>query len=356
MPPVAPMLAKTLATIPEGDEWRYEPKWDGFRSIIFRDGDEVEIGSRNTKPLTRYFPEVVEAVKSAFPPKSVFDGELVVMDANGKLEFDLLSQRIHPAVSRVGRLSKELPAVFVAFDALAVGGEDLRGRPFDERRAALVDALGGGTRGVYVTPLTLDRDEADEWFHRWEGAGLDGVVAKRSDGAYRENERVMAKIKHERTMDCVVGGFRWHKSGEGVVGSLLLGLYDQAGHLHHVGVAGAFSAARRREMVAELEPYLLAPGEDHPWKEWSDLVASGGTEAKPMGNRWNSGKDMSWIPLRIALVVEVAYGHFQGERVRHATSFRRFRVDRTPGSCTYEQIVTPELVPVAEVLARGLVD
>jgi ATP-dependent DNA ligase len=355
MPPVQPMLAKTSPTIPEGPEWRYEPKWDGFRTIVFRDGDDVELGSRNTKPLTRYFPEVVEAVKAAFPDKAVVDGELVVMDESGKLEFDLLSQRIHPAASRVGRLSKELPAVFVAFDALAVGNKDLRELPFDDRRAALTKALGHGSRGVYVTPLTRDAAEADEWFRHWEGAGLDGVVAKRSEGTYRPNERVMVKIKHERTMDCVVGGFRWHKSGEGIVGSLLLGLY-RGKDLHHVGVCGAFSAVRRREMVAELEPYLLKPGEDHPWKDWADLVASGGTEAKPVGNRWNAGKDMSWIALRPELVVEVAYGHFQGDRVRHATSFRHWRPDRTPESCTYDQIDTPPLVPVAEVLARGLLD
>ena len=345
------MLAKSAPTIPTGDEWRYEPKWDGFRSVIFRHGDDVELGSRNAKPLTRYFPEVVEAVKTSFPQDAVIDGELVIVGEGGKVDFELLSLRVHPAASRIAKLSKELPALFVAFDLLAVDGEDLMGRPFDERRVRLEAALKDAGPGIYLTPLTRDSKTAEYWFEKWEGAGLDGVMAKKSDGLYTEGQRTMIKVKHERTIDCVVAGFRMHKDGKGV-GSLLLGLYDDDGALHHIGVTGSFTVAKRAELVGFLVPYRKNALDDHPWKEWSNMTASGSVDA-PTGNRWNAKKDMSWEPVRIELVVEVAYGHFQGSRIRHAASFRRFRPDREPKSCTYAQVVPPDLVSIVEVLAES---
>ena len=344
------MLAKANPTIPSGEEWRYEPKWDGFRSIVFRHGDDVELGSRNAKPLTRYFPEVVQYVKDVFPDDAVVDGELVIVGENGAVDFDLLSLRVHPAKSRVDKLSNEIPALFVAFDLLAIDGEDICEQPFDVRRARLVAALDGKGKGIYVTPMTTDRDEAQQWFEHWEGAGLDGVMAKKGDDTYHPGQRTMLKIKHERTIDCVVAGFRWHKDGQGI-GSLLLGLYDAEGNLHHIGVTGSFTAAKRRELVDELAPLRENALENHPWAEWSNMSASG-NDKSPVGNRWNAGKDMSWEPLRIELVVEVAYGHFQGgSRIRHAASYRRFRPDREPRSCTYEQVRMPDTVNIAEVLA-----
>ena len=338
MPPVAPMLAKAARELPPAGAVLYEPKWDGFRCIVFRHGDEVELGSRNGKPLTRYFPEVVDAARAELPDAVVVDGEVVIAGAAG-LDFEALLQRIHPAQSRVRRLAAETPASFVAFDLLALGGDDLRGRPFAERRAALVGALAGAGPPVHLTPCTEDRDVATDWFHRFEGAGLDGVVAKRLDLAYREGERVMVKVKHERTADCVVAGFRWHKSGS-VVGSLLLGLYDDDGVLHHVGVAAAFTMARRRELVAELEPYRVADG-------GFDGRAPGGP------SRWNAGRDLSFEPLRPELVCEVAYDHLEGRRFRHATSFRRWRPDRAPGSCTYAQLDTAVPEELAGVFGAG---
>ncbi len=350
-PPVSPMLAKSSPTIPEGDAWRYEPKWDGFRSVIFRHGDDVELGSRNSKPLTRYFPEVVEAVKESFPHDSVIDGELVIVGEGGKVDFDLLSLRVHPAASRIAKLSKELPALFVAFDLLAADGQDLTALPFDERRARLKAALANAGPGIYVTPLTRDLPTAEYWFEKWEGAGLDGVMAKKADGPYTQGQRTMIKVKHERTIDCVVAGFRMHKDGQGV-GSLLLGLYDDDGALHHIGVTGSFTVAKRAELVDFLAPYRDNAAQGHPWAEWANLSASGGVNA-PTGNRWNAKKDMSWEPLRIELVVEVAYGHFQGQRIRHAASYRRFRPDREPQSCTYAQVVPPETVSIVDVLAES---
>ncbi|HUR77322.1 MAG TPA: ATP-dependent DNA ligase [Acidimicrobiales bacterium] len=349
-PPVQPMLAKSLPAIPVGEEWRYEPKWDGFRSIIFRHGDDVELGSRNAKPLTRYFPEVVEHVRAAFPQDAVVDGELVIVGDDGAVDFDLLSLRVHPAESRVTRLRNEIPALFVAFDLLAIDGQDITSEAFDQRRGRLIEALHGRGKGIYVTPMTTDPDEAQVWFDRWEGAGLDGVMAKKGDDVYHPGLRTMVKVKHERTIDCVVAGFRWHKDGKGI-GSLLLGLYDEAGNLHHIGVTGSFTAAKRTELVDELAPLREKAGENHPWKEWANLSASG-SDKPPTGNRWNAKKDMSWEPLRTELVIEVAYGHFQGgSRMRHAASFRRFRPDRDPQSCTYEQVQPPDTVSIAEVLA-----
>ncbi len=330
MPPVAPMLAKLARDLPAGDGMVFEPKWDGFRCIVFRDGDEVELGSRNEKPLTRYFPEVVEAVLTHTPPRCVVDGEIVVTGPSG-LDFDALLQRIHPAQSRITRLAAETPASFVAFDLLALDDRDLRPLAFSARRSALEGALAHADPPVHVTPATDDRAVALDWFDRFEGAGLDGVVAKPVDLPYRENERAMVKVKHERTAECVVGGFRWHKSGP-VVGSLLLGLYDAQGTLHHVGVAASFTMDRRRQLVEELAPYREGAGADHPW-HWFDAGRKPGTPS-----RWNAGRDLSFEPLRPELVCEVAYDHLQGDRFRHATTFRRWRPDRNPRSCTYAQL------------------
>ena len=334
MPPVAPMLARLARELPPAGTVVYEPKWDGFRCIVFRHGDEVELGSRNEKPLTRYFPEVVESVRARLSERCVVDGEIVIAGARG-LDFDALLQRIHPADSRVRRLAAETPASFVAFDLLALDDDDLRPPPLSERRSALEAALAGVDAPVHLTPVTTDRALALDWFDRFEGAGLDGVVAKPVDLPYREGERAMVKVKHERTADCVVGGFRWHKSG-GVVGSLLLGLYDDAGVLHHAGVAASFTMERRRELVDELAPYRHGAESDHPWHRLDE----GRKPGTP--SRWNAGRDLSFEPLRPELVCEVAYDHLQGDRFRHATTFRRWRPDRDPASCTYAQLeVTP---------------
>ncbi len=348
MPPVAPMLAKLSRELPRGtgaagagSEMIYEPKWDGFRCIVFRDGAEVELGSRNERPLTRYFPELLDPLRAQLPEKCVVDGEIVIAASSG-LDFEALLQRIHPAESRIRLLARQTPASFVGFDLLALGSEDLRGRPFAERRSLLESALSGVKPPVHLTPATRDPNVAAEWFDRFEGAGLDGVVVKPVDLPYRENERVMLKVKHARTADCVVAGFRWHKSG-GVVGSLLLGLYDDGGVLHHVGVASAFSVARRKELVEELAPYRENALDGHPWADWASAAAQEAAEATgrrlPGGqSRWNAGRDMSWEPLRPELVAEVAYDHLQGDRFRHATTFVRWRPDRDPRSCTYSQL------------------
>jgi ATP-dependent DNA ligase len=330
------MLAKLVREMPPADHLVYEPKWDGFRCIVFRDGDEVELGSRNEKPLTRYFPELVDALKVRLPDRCVLDGEIVIATPHG-LDFEALLQRIHPAASRIRLLAKETPSSFVAFDALALDDEDLRERPFEERRAALEQALGGVEPPVHLTPATRDRQVATEWFDRFEGAGLDGVIAKRVDLPYRENERVMLKVKHARTADCVVGGFRWHKSG-GVVGSLLLGLYDDEGTLHHVGVASGFSVARQTEFVEELAPLRDDALEGHPWAAWADAMEQASGRMPGGQSRWNASRDQSWEPVRPERVVEVAYDHLQGDRFRHATSFVRWRPDREPRSCTYSQL------------------
>lgn len=341
MPPVSPMLAKLSREFPVGDDLVYEPKWDGFRCIVFRDGDEVELGSRNERPLTRYFPELLDPIRSSFPERAVVDGEIVIAGPNG-LAFDALLQRIHPADSRVQMLAKATPASFVAFDLLAVDDTDLRKAPFSERRELLEKALSRVHPPVHITPATSDPSVARDWFARFEGAGLDGVVAKGVGLTYREDERVMVKVKHERTADCVVAGFRWHKSG-GVVGSLLLGLYDDKGILHHVGVTASFTAARRRELVEEIAPYRVDSLEGHPWGGWSSPEPKG--RRKPgIPSRWNASKDLSFEPLAPRLVCEVAYDHLQGDRFRHATTFRRWRPDKAPETCTYDQleVVVPE--------------
>jgi len=342
------MLAKLARDLPVADGLFYEPKWDGFRCIVFKDADEVELGSRNERPLTRYFPELVAALVDQLPARCVLDGEIVVAGPSG-LDFDALSQRIHPAASRIALLAGETPASFVAFDLLAEGDRDLRALPYGERRAALAHLLAGTRPPVHLTPATTDPAVARDWFSRFEGAGLDGVVAKPGDLGYREGERVMVKVKHERTADCVVGGFRWHKDG-GVVGSLLLGLFDGQGVLHHVGVASGFTAARRRELVAELEPYRAAALDGHPWR----AMASGPEGRVPGGqSRWSAGKDLSWEPLRPELVCEVSYGQLQGDRFRHGTHFVRWRPDRQPPSCRYDQLEAPVPAELAQVFAAG---
>jgi ATP-dependent DNA ligase len=353
-PPVSPMLAKLARELPASGgklgDLLYEPKWDGFRAIVFRDGDTVEIGSRNEKPLTRYFPDLLEPLRANLPERCVVDGEVVIATEHG-LDFDRLSLRIHPAESRVAMLAEETPASFVAFDLLAEGDDDLRAEPFRERRARLEAALARADAPVLLTPATTDRDTALEWFERFEGAGLDGVVAKPLDGVYEEGKRTMLKVKHLRTADCVVAGFRWHKDGEGV-GSLLLGLYDDAGVLHHVGVASSFSAAARTELLADLAPHREGALDGHPWRSWAEAdadAAASGQRRPGAQSRWNAGKDLSWEPLRIDLVAEVAYEHLQGDRFRHTARFQRWRPEREPSSCTYEQLDVPVPVELQEI-------
>ena len=356
MSPVAPMLAKPVAAIPPGQF--YEPKWDGFRSIVFRDGDEVEIGSRKERPMTRYFPEVVEAVRRNFPPRAVIDGEIVVA-GDGGLDFWALQQRIHPAASRVALLAAATPASFIAFDLLALGDDDLTGEPFEVRRGALERALANAVAPVHVTPITRDEDVARAWFDRFEGAGLDGVIAKHADLAYQPDKRVMAKIKHVRTADCVVAGYRTHKAAADAIGSLLLGLYidetappsqwgDRANGLASVGVIGAFPMARRRELFAELQPLVVDIAE-HPWS-W----AAGLGQAPEGGSRWNPKKDLSFVPLRPERVVEVRYDYLEGARFRHPPQFVRWRPDRDPASCGYAQLAQPTPFDVADALAGRL--
>jgi ATP-dependent DNA ligase len=346
-PPVKPMLAKPVAEIPPGQV--YEPKWDGFRSIIFRDGDEVEIGSRNEKPMTRYFPEVVAAVLANFPERAVVDGEIIVADtARNTLDFEALQQRIHPAVSRVNLLAEQTPASFVAFDLLALGDEDLTETPFAERRARLLAALGEAEPPVYVTPATDDLTTAQRWFAQFEGAGLDGLIAKGRELTYQPDKRVMTKIKHKRTADCVVAGYRVHKSGENRIGSVLLGLYDERDVLVSVGVIGSFSMAVREELFAELQP-LVTGFEGHPWN-WAAHESGERTPRKNEVSRWNNGKDLSFTPLRPERVVEVRYDYMEGLRFRHTAQFERWRTDRDPRSCTYEQLERPVQFDLAEVL------
>lgn len=347
MPPVKPMLAKPVPAIPDG--LCYEPKWDGFRSIIFRDGDEVEIGSRNERPLTRYFPEVVEAVKAHFPPRCVVDGEIVVLDRErNSLQFEVLQQRIHPAASRVTLLAEQTPADFVAFDLLALGDDDLTGVPFAQRRDTLERAFADAGPPVHLTPLTRDHDLAQRWFEQFEGAGLDGLIAKRPDLHYQPDKRVMAKIKHERTADCVVAGYRVHKSGPDAIGSLMLGLYQDDGHLASVGVIGALPMARRKALFTELAP-LVTTFDDHPWA-WARQEEGDRTPRKAESSRWNAGKDLSFTPLRPERVVEVRYDYMEGVRFRHTAQFVRWRPDRDPRSCTYEQLETAAAFDLAEVL------
>jgi ATP-dependent DNA ligase len=348
-PPVAPMLAKAVGEIPDGP-YSFEPKWDGFRAIVFRDGGEVEIGSRNERPMTRYFPELVRAITAELPERCVVDGEIVIPDKEGRrLDFEALLQRIHPAVSRINLLAEQTPAHFVAFDLLAAGDEDYTGQPFARRREALEQALAGAGTSVHLTPATTGRDRATYWFQQFEGAGLDGIVAKPLDGVYVEDKRVMFKIKHERTADCVVAGYRPHKTGPDAVGSLLLGLYTDDGNLASVGVIGAFPMARRRELMAELQP-LVTTFDNHPWN-WAKQEEGTRTPRKAEASRWNAGKDLSFVPLRPERVVEVRYDHMEGPRFRHTAQFVRWRPDRDPRSCTYAQLEEPVNFNLAEILA-----
>lgn len=346
--PILPMLAKRVDAIPEDTTlWSFEPKWDGFRALIFRDGEELLIQSRDGKPLERYFPELREPLLQQLPQQCVLDGEVVIATEQG-LDFDLLSLRIHPAASRVKLLAHQTPASIVFFDALQVDTRELRDAPFSQRRQELEALLANARPPIHLTPATRDRRVAEDWFTRFEGAGLDGVIAKPLEGDYTPDKRTMLKIKHERDCDCVVAGFRWHKGGEDVaVGSLLLGLYDGAGALQHVGVCASFTAAKRKELTDFLGPYRHEALRDHPWGSWADASAHA-TGRMPGGqSRWSAGKDLSWIPLRPELVVEVAYEHMQGDRFRHLAHFRRWRPDKAPAACTYEQL---EVVPAAELM------
>jgi ATP-dependent DNA ligase len=334
-PPIEPMLAKLADQLPDGDNVLYEPKWDGFRAIVFRGAADVDIQSRDLRPRDRDFTELHQVFGERLPNGCVLDGEIVIATATG-LDFDALQLRLHPAASRVAKLAREQPAGFVAFDLLAADGIDLRDRPLSERRARLERLLAETEPPLYLTPMTRDRALAAEWLERFEGAGLDGVVAKPADGAYEPGKRAMIKIKHARTADCVVAGFRWHKSGPDAVGSLLLGLYDAGGRLHHVGVTSSFTMAARRQLVGELAPLRENALASHPWREWA--AAGDGTRMPGGQSRWSAGKDLSWEPLRVERVCEVKYDHLQGDRFRHGAVFQRWRPDRQPADCRYDQL------------------
>jgi ATP-dependent DNA ligase len=346
-PPVLPMLAKRVGELPVGGNWIFEPKWDGFRALVFRDGDEILIQSRDEKSLNRYFPELLEPLRSQLPARCLLDGEIVVAK-NGALDFDALQLRIHPAASRVKLLSQEIPASIVFFDVIAEGDRDLRGVAFQDRRRMLESLLSSAAPPLHLTPATRELGIAKDWFRRFEGAGLDGVIAKPASGTYEPNKRVMLKVKHERDCDCVVAGFRWHKKGERTaVGSLLLGLFDDAGALQHVGVCASFTDKKRRELVEFLAPYRKNALAGHPWKHWAEHTNGDVEQRMPGGqSRWSGGKDLSWEPLRSELVVEVAYDHMQGNRFRHTAQFRRWRTDKKPSDCTYDQL---EVVPPEEL-------
>lgn len=342
------MLAKRVDALPQEGEWIFEPKWDGFRALIFRDGDEILLQSRDEKSLNRYFPELAESLLQQLPARCVLDGEIVIA-RNGALDFDALQLRIHPAASRVKLLSKQTPASFVCFDLLCKDDEDLCGEPFGRRRQHLEKTLAAAAPPLHVTPATRERQVASDWFRRFEGAGLDGVVAKPVDGAYEPNKRVMLKVKHERDCDCVVAGFRWYKDAKNeAIGSLLLGLFDESGTLQHVGVCASFTKDKRRELLEFLTPYRKNALAGHPWASWADLeTTTDGEHRMPGGqSRWSQGKDLSWEPVRPELVVEVAYEHMQGRRFRHMAHFRRWRIDKKPSDCTYAQL---EVVPPHEL-------
>ena len=361
-PPIEPMLAKLVDALPTDGEYLYEPKWDGFRAIVFRSESDVFIQSRDLRPLDRYFPEVHEALLSKLPAGSVVDGEIVIATPRG-LDFDALQLRLHPAASRVAKLAKETPAEFVAFDLLAIDGRDVRGAPQRERRALLERALADAGRPVHLTPMTRDPVVAAEWLAQFEGAGLDGVIAKPEEGTYEPGKRAMIKVKHSRTADCVVAGFRWHKAGKDErVGSLLLGLYDDKGALHHVGVTSSFTMARRAELVSELAPLRRNALDKHPWREWAALavpasasegLTDGSMTRMPGGqSRWSAGKDLSWEPLRVERVCEVKYDHMQGSRFRHAAVFQRWRPDKRPSDCRYDQLEVTTPYELAKVFGE----
>jgi len=354
-PPLSPMLAKLSDEIPTGAGWLYEPKWDGFRCIVFRDGDNLELASRNERPFTRYFPELLGPLLAALPQRCVVDGEIVLPAADDRgLDFDALLQRIHPAESRVKRLAAETPASFVAFDLLALGDRNLLDEPLSVRHELLVDELiysvDDGPASVYLCPSTTDAAVAQQWFIEFEGAGLDGVIAKRVADPYTPDKRTLVKVKHRRTADCVIAGYRIHKDGKGV-GSLLLGLYDGDGVLHHVGVSASFTVKRRTELLAELAPLTTNALEGHPWREWAEMSAVANEQRMPGGgSRWNAGKDLSWVPLRVELVAEVTFGQLQEGRFRHGSQFLHWRTDRKPASCTYDQLEVATPVPFARLV------
>jgi ATP-dependent DNA ligase len=343
------MLAKRVDELPAGGTWIFEPKWDGFRALVFRDGDEILIQSRDEKPLSRYFPELLDPLRSALPTRCVLDGEIVILKSNG-LDFEELQLRLHPAASRVRLLSQQSPASIVFFDLLCEGDRDLCGQPFQLRHQMLESLLSSAASPVHLTPATCDSTIASDWFRRFEGAGIDGVMAKPVSGTYEPNKRVMLKVKHERDCDCVVAGFRLHKKGGGAIGSLLLGLYDDSPALQHVGVCSSFSAEKRLELAEFLAPYRENALTDHPWKQWAEhgpAIAEAAQRIPGGQSRWSQGKDLSWQPLRPELVVEVAYDHMQGRRFRHTAQFRRWRPDKKPSDCTYAQL---EVVPPQELL------
>ncbi len=346
------MLAKRVAGLPMEGSWIFEPKWDGFRTLVFRDGDEILIQSRDEKSLNRYFPELVEVLRANLPPRCVLDGEIVIVH-NGALEFEMLQLRIHPAASRIKTLSQQIPASIVFFDLLCDGERDLCSEPFENRRAVLESLLSKASPPIHITPATRDSSVASDWFRRFEGAGLDGVIAKPVSGTYEPDKRVMLKVKHERDCDCVVAGFRWHKKGERTaVGSLLLGLFDGSGSLQHVGVCASFAEEKRHELTKFLEPYRKDALKDHPWKQWATAGEDG--QRMPGGqSRWSQGKDLSWEPLRPELVAEVAYEHMQGNRFRHLAHFRRWRTDKTPADCTYAQLEVVAPQELAAIFPEG---
>jgi ATP-dependent DNA ligase len=350
-PPIEPMLAKLATELPAGDGWLFEPKWDGFRAIVFRDRGHTYIQSRDLKPLDRYFPELEASFRNSLPERCVVDGEIVIVGERG-LDFDALQLRLHPAASRVKKLAAEMPASFVAFDLLAVDDQDLRSRPQAERRRLLEQSLAGRPGGVHLTPCSRDRSQAEEWFHRFEGAGLDGVIAKHEGTRYEPGKRVMVKVKHVRTADCVVAGFRWHKQGRGtLVGSLLLGLYDDAETLHHVGVTSSFTMEGRRRLAQELEPLRRDALSGHPWRHWAEM--GDGTQRVPGAqSRWSAGKDLSWEPLRVERVCEVKYDHLQGDRFRHGAVFLRWRGDKRPADCRYDQLEVTAPAELAQIFGE----
>jgi ATP-dependent DNA ligase len=350
-PPVEPMLAKLAAVLPDGGDFLYEPKWDGFRAIVFRDASEVFIQSRDSRPLDRYFPDLHEALIERLPANCVIDGEIVIATAHG-LDFDALQLRLHPAASRVEKLAKETPASFVAFDVLAIGKRNLMNEPQAARRTALEELLGKVKRPVHLTPVTRDRAVALDWLTRFEGAGLDGVIAKLDSGTYLPGKRAMIKVKHARTADCVVAGFRWHKSGPDVIGSLLLGLYDASGMLQHVGVTSSFTMAKRRQLVPELAPLRKNALDDHPWRDWAGAAAES-SRMPGAQSRWSAGKDLSWEPLRIERVCEVKYDHMQGDRFRHAAQFLRWRPDKPPQDCRYDQLEVTKPYELEKIFSSG---
>jgi ATP-dependent DNA ligase len=349
-PPIEPMLAKLAEAMPEGD-YLYEPKWDGFRALVFRGDSDLFIQSRDSRPLDRYFPELHDGLLEVLPKRCVLDGEIVIATPHG-LDFDVLQLRLHPAASRVAKLAKETPSSFVAFDALAVDGRDLMAKTQAERRAALEKLLAKAQRPVYLTPMTRDRDQALHWLEHFEGAGLDGVIAKPVGLTYQPGKRSMIKVKHARTAECVVAGFRWHKSGKDAVGSLLLGLYDDGGTLQHVGVTSSFTMAMRKQLVKELAPLRIGAVDDHPWREWAGAAAES-SRMPGAHSRWSAGKDLSWEPLRIERVCEVKYDHLQGDRFRHAAIFLRWRPDKPPADCRYDQLEATKPYELEKVFASS---